>query len=77
MKIKALRGFVSSITSMEAGDVKEVDLDEPTYQHWTSIGLIEEVKEPPLSDAAGPDAVSPAPVVGNAAPEAVTPDENK
>jgi hypothetical protein len=46
MKIKCLRGFVSSVLTMEEGDVKEIELDAPTFEYWTSNGLVEEVKEP-------------------------------
>jgi hypothetical protein len=45
MKIKCLKGFVSSILTMVEDEVKEIELDEPTFEYWSSSGLIEEVKE--------------------------------
>jgi hypothetical protein len=45
MKIKCLKGFVSSILTMVEDEVKEIELDDPTFEYWSSSGLIEEVKE--------------------------------
>jgi hypothetical protein len=51
MKIKCLRGFVSSILTMEEGEVKEIELEAPTFEYWTSNGLVEEVKEDTAPEA--------------------------
>jgi hypothetical protein len=74
MKIKCLRGFVSSILTMEEGEVKEIELDAPTFEYWTSNGLIEEVKvileEAVESNGNAQDTAAPS-------PEVVTTDENE
>ncbi|WEG13999.1 hypothetical protein PU629_06420 [Pullulanibacillus sp. KACC 23026] len=44
MKIKALKGFHSAIVSMEKDEVREIELDEYTFENWSENGLVEEVK---------------------------------
>jgi oligoribonuclease (3'-5' exoribonuclease) len=45
VKVKALKDFQSSILSMQEGETRELDLDEHTFESWTSSGLIEKVKK--------------------------------
>jgi hypothetical protein len=71
MKIKALKSFQSSIVNMDEGEIKDVELDEYTFENWTANGFIQEVKEDSEPDAAAQDTG-----VGNEAPEAVNTDEN-